>query len=68
MDKTIIRHKELGSLKQIAEALWSEMLKEVERNGYSDLTLTLEGSYYGIRDIIDINNIEEVRQLKETET
>lgn len=58
-EKIKLKNSGLGSLTQIANALWDEMLKEIERNGHSDLTLTLEGSVYGIRDIIELNNIED---------
>lgn len=54
-----LKHKELGSLTQIADALWDEMLKEIDRNGYSDLTLVMEGSVRGIHEIIEINGIKE---------
>lgn len=67
MNKTILKHREMGSLQQVADSLWKELYKEIERNGHSDLTLNIEGAAYSIKDIIDINNIEEVRQLKEIE-
>jgi hypothetical protein len=54
-----LKHGELGSLKNIADTLWNIMLQEIERNGYSDLTLILEGSVHGVNDIIRLNNIEE---------
>lgn len=57
--KVKLKSSELGSLSQIADMLWDEMLKEIKRNGYSDLTLSLEGAVHGIRDIISLNNIEE---------
>jgi hypothetical protein len=49
----------LGNLKQqIADMLWNQMLKEVEKNGHSDLTLDMEGAAIGIYEIIDLNDIE----------
>jgi hypothetical protein len=48
----------LGNLKQIADMLWDRMLKEVEKNGHSDLTLDMEGATRGIYEIINLNDIE----------
>lgn len=59
-----LKYGELGSLEQISNVLWDEMLKEIKRNGYSDFTLTLEGSVRGIKDIIRLNKINE-SQTKE---
>lgn len=53
-----LKHNELGNLKQISEMLWKEMLKEIDRNGYSDLTLSMEGAVHGINEIIKLNNIQ----------
>lgn len=58
-EKIKLRNEELGSLTQIANGLWETMKKEIERNGYSDLTLNLEGAVHGIHEIIRLNNIEE---------
>lgn len=49
----------LGSLTNISEMLLKEMKKEIERNGYSDLTLNIEGAVIGIREIIELNDIKE---------
>lgn len=54
-----LKNKGLGSLNQIADMLWDEMKKEIDRNGYSDLTLNLEGAVHGIKEIIELNNIKE---------
>lgn len=56
-DKLTLKHADLGSLKQIADALWREMREEIKRNGCSDLTLLIEGSARGIYEIIELNNI-----------
>lgn len=64
MKQTVLKHKELGSLKQISESLWREMELEIKRNGYSDLTLSLEGAYHGIHDIIKFNNVTEKKYVK----
>jgi len=53
-----LKNNGLGTLEQIADGLWKDMLKEIEKNGYSDLTLNLEGSARGIYEIIELNNIE----------
>lgn len=39
--------------------LWKEMNKEIERNGYSDLTLSMEGAAKGIYEIIELNDIDD---------
>lgn len=57
--KLILKNDGLGSLTQIANMLREEMNKEIERNGYSDLTLNLEGAFQGIYEIIELNNIKE---------
>jgi hypothetical protein len=57
MNNITLINNELGSLKQISDMLWREMLKEIDRNGYSDLTLALEGAVHGINEIIELNNI-----------
>lgn len=54
-----LKNKELGSLTQITNVLYDEMLKEIKRNGYSDLTLTMEGCVHGINEIIKLNDIKE---------
>jgi hypothetical protein len=54
-----LKNDGLGSLKQIADMLWRAMEKEVERNGHSDLTLSLESAVRGIYEIIELNNIFE---------
>lgn len=55
----ILKNNGLGSLNQIADMLWDEMKKEIDRNGYSDLTLYLEGAVHGIKAILELNNIKE---------
>lgn len=55
----VLKTNEMGSLTQIAETLWAEMQKEITRNGHSSLTLALEGSVYGIRDIVELNHLRE---------
>lgn len=62
-----LEYKGLGSLQQIADELWRQMKIEVERNGHSDLTFCLEASHYGIRDIIELNNLSEINLFKEEE-
>jgi hypothetical protein len=54
-----LKSGDLGNLKQISDMLWKEMLKEVNHNGHSDLTLSLEGATRGIQDIIYLNKIKE---------
>jgi len=54
-----LKNNELGSLSQIANMLWEELNKEIERNGHSELTLNIEGAVRGIDEIIELNNIEE---------
>jgi hypothetical protein len=49
----------MGTLTQIADSLWRDMNEEIARNGHSDLTLGLEGAVYGIREIVELNNIED---------
>lgn len=61
-DKTKLIYAELGSLTQISDLLWEEMRKEIKRNGYSDLTLNIEGAVRGIAEIIEINSIVESRK------
>ena len=58
-NKVILKHGELGSLTEIAEVLWVNMLTEMKTNGSSNLTLIMEGSVLGIREILKINNIKE---------
>ncbi|MEK3955660.1 MULTISPECIES: hypothetical protein [unclassified Psychrobacillus] len=55
----VLKHKELGSLKQISDSLWREMNKEIKRNGHSELTLNMEGAVHGISEIMKLNNISE---------
>lgn len=57
-----LKTDELGDLQSISNMLWMEMKEEVKRNGYSDLTLNLEGAYRGIQDIIKLNNMEVVEK------
>lgn len=45
-------------LKQVANILWRCMMKEIEQNGYSDLTFAVEGAIKDIWEIIELNNIE----------
>jgi hypothetical protein len=59
MELLTLRNNELGTLTQIADMLWRQAKEEVKRNGHSDLTLSLEGAVYGIREIIELNNIKE---------
>lgn len=66
-DKIVLKHRELGSLKQISDALWNTMQDEAEKNGYSDLTLALEGFSKGIDEIIELNNIVE-REIENVKT
>lgn len=54
-----LKNEGLGSLTNIANLLWREMNKEIKRNGYSDLTLNLEGAYRGIMDIVKLNDIKD---------
>lgn len=61
MSGVVLIHKELGSLEVIAEHLFKEMKEEIKRNGHSDLTLSLEGSCYGILEILKLNNIVEIQ-------
>jgi hypothetical protein len=56
-DKLVLENDGLGSLKDIADCLWKLMNQEIEKYGYSDLTLGLEGCARGIYDIIRLNNI-----------
>lgn len=58
-EKIVLESNHLGSLTQIAENLWRNMLKETDKNGQSDLTLDLEACSKGIREIIELNNIAE---------
>lgn len=57
-----IIHGQLGSLSEISDLLHEQMQREIKRNGYSDLTLYLEGACHGIREIIEMNYIKEVRK------
>ena len=59
MSEIVLIHKELGSLEAIAGHLFKEMKEEIKRNGHSDLTLSLEGSCYGILEILNLNNVVE---------
>lgn len=54
-----LEYSELGSLQNISDALWNVMVKEIERNDRSDLTLVIEGSVRGLKEIIRLNNIED---------
>jgi hypothetical protein len=58
MGQMMLRDNGLGNLKQIADMLWDQMLKEVEKNGHSDLTLGMEGAARGIYEIINLNDIK----------
>lgn len=62
-----LKHSDLGSLRQIADALWKQMNLEIERNGYSELTYEMESSAYGILDIISLNNVIEESIFKKEE-
>lgn len=63
--ETTIFHKELGSLRQIANSLAKLMSEEIDKNGYSDTTLHIEGAYRGIHEIVNINNLKEVSLLNQ---
>lgn len=39
-------------LNQAKDVIWSAMNSMIKKQGYSDLTLHLEGSYYEISDIL----------------
>lgn len=45
-------------LDKITETIWQAMNKIIELDGYSDLTLHLEGSYYDIRDMLKDYNLD----------
>lgn len=57
-DELILKNRELGNLQQISDMLHEEMLKEIDDNGHSDLTLNLEGAVKGIERIIELNGIK----------
>ena len=52
-DNLILSKSEQHKLKIINETMWKAMNKLMEKDGYSDLTLHLEGSYYEIRDMLE---------------
>jgi L-rhamnose mutarotase len=54
-----LKHGELGGLKENVDVLWKVMLDEIKKHGYSDNTLTMEGTARAIYDIIKLNDIEE---------
>ena len=58
-DNLILSKFEQHKLKVINEIIWKAMDKLIEKDGYSDLTLHLEGSYYEIRDMIEGSNIDD---------
>ncbi|MGE7840684.1 hypothetical protein ACQKNX_07825 [Lysinibacillus sp. NPDC093712] len=56
MKKNIITQETAVQLNQAKNVIWSAMNSIIKKQGYSDLTLHLEGSYYEISDIL--NNSE----------
>lgn len=54
----IIESPNQKKLKVINETIWEAMDKLIEVDGYSDLTLHLEGSYYEICDMLESSSIK----------
>lgn len=64
-NKVILKHKELGSLKQISDSLWNNTQEYLEKRDYANLAFLIEGAVRGIGEILSMNNIEEVCLLNQ---
>ncbi|KOS61513.1 hypothetical protein FJQ98_16235 [Lysinibacillus agricola] len=56
MDNKITKEAAL-QLNQAKDVIWSAMNLMIKKQGYSDLTLHLEGSYYEISDILSNSEV-----------
>lgn len=48
-------------LNQAKDVIWSAMNSMIKKQGYSDLTLHLEGSYYEISDILKNSEVVNIK-------
>jgi len=53
--------EEIKYLESAADVMWEAMNRLIKKDGYSDLTLHLEGSVYELKDIISKHKNLEVK-------